>query len=195
MKKEDELYKIIEQEGKITSKRVLELGYPRIYLTYLAKQQKIYKVSRGVYSTSLNCDIDPLYEFQKHNHKIIFSNFTALYLQNFYKTDLDKLQISVPQGYNASRYINMEVFYNNSNNYGVGAIYVMHEGHTILVYDIERSICDIIKEQNRFDNRDYNKLINYYFNLDNINYQKLLEYSKILKVSKKVQAYLSLFKA
>ena len=71
----------------------------------------------------------------------------------------------------------------------------MVANNKIIVYDIERSICDIIKDENRFDKREYNKLINYYFNKDDINYTKLLEYSKLLKVSKKVQQYLSLFKA
>ena len=68
-------------------------------------------------------------------------------------------------------------------------------GNKIIVYNLERSICDIVKEQNRFDSREYNKLINYYFNLHDINYPKLLEYSKLLRISKKIQNYLSLFKA
>ena len=41
MKREDYLYEIIKQEGRITSKKVTELGYHRIHLTFLLKQ--IYK--------------------------------------------------------------------------------------------------------------------------------------------------------
>lgn len=195
MKKEDYLYKIIEKEGKITSKRVTELGYHRIHLTFLLKQGRIYKISRGLYSINKNFNINPLYEFQKNNRKIIYSCFTALNLLDFYHQKGERVQISVPQGYNASRYQNCVIFYNSSSNYNIGVEKIKINDEFIRVYNLERSICDIIKNENRFDKREYNKLINYYFNLENINYPKLLEYSKLLKVSKKVQVYLSLFKA
>lgn len=195
MKKEDELYKIILEEGSITSKRATELGFPRIYLTFLVNEGRIYKVGRGLYSNKQELTIHPLVEFQSHNKKIIYSCFSALKLLNCYDYTPEKINISVPQGYNASRYDNVEVFYNNDNNYGVGTTYVNIGNEKVIVYNLERSICDIIKEHNRFDQRLYNKLINYYFSKDDINYPKLLEYSKLLKVSKKVQDYLSLFKA
>ena len=195
MKKEDRLYKIIEEQGSITSKKVTELGFHRIHLTFLLKAGKIYKVSRGLYSTNKNLNIDPLYEFQKNNKKIIYSCFTALNLLGFYANKEEGIQIRVPQGYNASRYQNCAIFYNSSENYGLGVVKIKTNSNLISVYDLERSICDIIKNENRFNKREYNKLINYYFNRDDINYSKLLEYSKLLKVSKKTQNYLSLFKA
>lgn len=193
--KKDELYKIIQKEGSISSQQATDLGYPRIYLTFLLNEGKIHKIARGIYSINKNETVDPLYDFQKNNKKIIYSCFTALKLLQFYSYEKDDLQISVPQGYNASRYKDVEVFYNNENNYDVGSIYINNGNNKIKVYNLERSICDIIKEHNRFDNRTYNKLINYYFSRDNINYQKLLEYSKLLKISTRVQEYLSLFKA
>ena len=195
MKKEDYLYKIIEKEGKITSRRVTELGYHRIYLTFLLKQNRIYKIARGVYSINKNYNVNPLYEFQKNNKQIIYSCFTALNLLGFLKKTPKEVQISVPQGYNASRYQNCMIFYNSSSNYNKGTIKIETPEGDLRVYDLERSICDIVKNENRFDNREYNKLINYYFNKDDINYHKLLDYSKLLRVSHKVQKYLSLFKA
>lgn len=195
MNKKDLLYKLFQDRTILTSSEVTNLGYARIYLTMLEKEKSIYKVSRGVYSINKGEIVDPLYEFQKNNKKIIYSCFSALNLAKFYHYKPNKLQVSVPQGYNASRYKDVDVFYNNDNNYGVGTVFIDVNGHKLVAYNIERSICDIIKEQSRFDTREYNKLINYYFNLENINYSKLLEYSKLLKVSKKVQSYLSLFKA
>jgi hypothetical protein len=195
MSKKDNLYKYIQENRIINTSSMKELGYARIYLTMLVKENKIFKIGRGVYSIDKNEALEPLYEFQKNNSKIIYSGFTALSILKFYDSKSKKVQISVPQGYNASRYSSKQVFYNKLDNYGVGAIQVSLQNKTLTIYDLERSICDIIKDQNRFDLREYNKLINYYFNLKDINYQKLLEYSKLLKVSKKVQTYLSLFKA
>ena len=190
MNKEDLLYDIFLKERTLTSKQVTCLGFARIYITMLEKANKIHKVARGVYSIDKDTSIDPFFEFQKNNKKIVYSCFSALYLQKFYNHTPKSTQISVPQGYNASRYIGYDVFYNNLDNYGVGKTTIEVNGNTIYLYNIERSICDIIKDENRFDKREYNKLINYYFNKEDINYQKLLEYSKLLKVSKKVQQYL-----
>ena len=160
MNKKELLYELIKKEKTITSKTVSSLGYERIYLTMLEKEGKIHKIARGVYSIDENEGIDPLYEFQKNNTKIIYSCFSALNLLKFYSYTPKSNQISVPQGYNASRYQNVEVFYNNNNNYGIGTTFVNLNGHKLVVYNLERSICDIIKEQNRFDPSIYNKLIN-----------------------------------
>ena len=78
-------------------------------------------------------------------------------------------QISVPQGYNASRYENYTIFYNSKSNYNIGIVKIEINGSYLKVYELERSICDIIKNENRFDKREYNKLINYYFNKEDIN--------------------------
>lgn len=195
MNKKDLLYKLLEDINTITSKQATDAGFARIYLSMLEEEGKIYKVSRGVYSIKKDTNIHPLYDFQRNNKKIIYSGFTALELLDYYHHKPSKVQISVPQGYNASRYKNNEVFYNNSGNYGIGTTNVNLGNSKITVYDVERTICDIIKDQNRYDNREYNKLISHYFSREDINYPKLLEYSKLLKISKKVQNYLSLFKA
>ena len=195
MNKKDELYLLFKEKKNLSSTEVNNLGFARIYLTMLEKENLIYKIARGVYSVNKEDSLDPLYEFQKNKKKIIYSCFSALNLLGAYKYEPNRLQISVPQGYNASRYKDVDVFYNNDSNYGVGSTYLEVNGNKIIVYNLERTICDIVKDQNRFDSREYNKLINYYFNLPNINYQKLLEYSKLLKISKKIQNYLSLFKA
>lgn len=195
MNKKDLLYEYIKSNTTITSKKALALGYARIYLSMLENEKKIFKIGRGLYSINKNLSVNPLVEFQKNNTKIIYSGFTALNLLEFYKIIPNKVQISVPQGYNASRYENYDVFYNSLNNYGIGTTKVIVDNEEILVYDVERTICDIIKDPNRFSHEEYNRLINFYFTHDTLDYHKLLEYSKLLKVSKKVQLYLSLFKA
>ena len=103
--------------------------------------------------------------------------------------------MSVPQGYNAKGYKENKIFYNSLKSYRKGIITYNYMGQYLKVYDIERCVCDIIKDHTRFDESQYNKFINYYFNLPELNYKKLLEYSKILRVSKMVHHYVSLFKA
>ena len=55
------------------------------------------------------------------------------------------------------------IFYNSSVNYNIGITKIKTNDGYIKVYELERSICDIIKNENRFDHREYNKFINNYF--------------------------------
>lgn len=185
-----------ENQGIITSKKVDELKIPRFYLSQLLKEGKIVKIDRGIYSTKEN-NSDEYYNLQVKSKIIIFSHFTALKLLGFYDSCFDKTHISVPQGYNATRIDNhYKVFYDNHDIYKDGVVEVINDNNLKLkVYDIERSICDIIKNKNRFKIDQVNRLMNFYFMRATINYKKLLYYSKLLNVSKQVKRYLSLFKA
>ena len=195
MTKENQIISLAKKnKGLITTKEINKNNIARIYITKLIKENKLYRIDRGIYSTS-NIKVDDFYSLQNKSSKIIFSHFTALNIQGFYKNIDDLEQLSVLQGYNAKKYKNFKVFYNNSKTYKQGLIDYEYNGSKIKIYDIERSVCDIIKDRYRFDESKYNKFINHYFNNANINYKKLLEYSTKLKINKIVHHYLSLFKA
>lgn len=180
--------------GFVTAKQVTENKIARIYLNKLINQNKLYRVSRGIYSLN-KINIDPLYAMQHRTKKVVFSHFTSLNIQGFYKNIEKKVHISVPQSYNAKNYKSYKVFYNSKSSYENGIIEYKYNGYILKIYDIERSVCDIIRDRTRFDESEYNKFINFYFNRLDLNYKKLLEYSKALRISKLVHHYLSLFKA
>lgn len=195
MIKENQILKLAKKnKGIVTTKMVTENNIPRMYITKLIKENKLYRIDRGIYSTSTK-QVSKYYSMQNKSKKIIFSHFTSLEIQGFYKNIDEKEQLSVMQSYNAKKFNNYKVFYNNKSTYKYGLIEYEYQGEKIKVYDIERSVCDIIKDRYRFDESKYNKFINFYFNKASINYKKLLEYSTKLKINKIVHHYLSLFKA
>ena len=194
MIKEKQILEIVGNNDVITTEELTKNKIHRVYLTKLLKENKIQKVDRGIYAIN-NKVVNDYYIMQVKSKKIIFSHFTALEIQGFYK-NIDKcIHISVQQGYNGKKFNKHKVFYNNKEIYELGLIQYNYNGFILKVYDIERSVCDIIKNQNRFTNDDYNKFINYYFNSQNLNYKKLLQYSTKLKIDDKVYHYLTLFKA
>lgn len=195
MIQENQILKLAEKNrGVVTTKEVSENNIPRIYLTKLVKEKKLFRVDRGVYST-VNQKVNPYYALQVQSKKIIFSHFTSLEIQGFYKNVDSQIQISVPQGYNAKKYGNFKVFYDSKSNFTNGVIECQYKGRTIKVYDIERCVCDIIRDRNRFDELEYYKFINYYFSIDHLNYKKLLNYSTKLKINELVHHYLAILKA
>lgn len=194
MIKENEILELASKnKGIITTKEVDNNKIPRIYLTKLIKENKIFRIDRGIYSTYLS-EVDKYYSMQVKSRKIIFSHFTSLQLQGFYRNIDKNEQLSVPQGYNAQKFHNFKVFYDNEEHFGMGMLDFNYNGNLIKVYDIERCVCDIIRDRNRFDQLEYFKFINYYFGIEHLNYKKLLEYSTSLNINELVHNYLSILK-
>ena len=162
MIKEKEILNLAKNNNNIvTTKMVTENNIPRIYLTKLVKENKLYRVERGIYST-IKLNVDPYFQLQNNSKKIIFSHFTSLKIQGFYK-NIDKVtHISVPQGYNAKKHKNNKVFYNSLKSYKAGLIKYKYNGNILKIYDLERTVCDIIKDHSRFEEIEYNKFITHF---------------------------------
>ena len=65
--------------------------------------------------------------------------------------------------------------------------YKLDNGNIIKIYDLERTICDIIKNKNKFDRELYNKAIRNYFYSKEKNDLKLYEYAKKMNIYNKVR--------
>ena len=63
------------------------------------------------------------------------------------------------------------------------------QGATVLLYDKERCVCDLIRDKDKVDIQIYTQAIKDYFHNKN-DRRKLLKYSKILGVEEKVRTYM-----
>lgn len=101
-----------------------------------------------------------------------------------------KYDITVNQGYNGKRQTenNVNLFYIKRDLLELSLTsYNLDSEYEIRVYDLERTICDIIKNRNRLDQGLVNKAIREYFYSKNKNTLKLYEYAKKLKIYDKVR--------
>ena len=85
MKYENKILEIANSNnGVVTTKEVSKNKIARIYLTKLIKEKKLFRIERGIYSTS-KITLDSYYSLQNKSKKIIFSHFTSLKIQGYYK--------------------------------------------------------------------------------------------------------------
>ncbi len=63
-------------------------------------------------------------------------------------------------------------------------------GQPLKVYDIERTICDVIKNKNKIDKEIFSKALKNYSNLKEKDLSKLVKYAEKLGVKKKVIEYM-----
>lgn len=188
MKYKNEILKLFNN-GYLTTKDVIEHNIPRIYLSRLIDEHIIERVSRGIYIKS-NDIPDDMVVLQNKSKNAIYSHMTTLYLYGLSNRIPIKYDITVNQGYNGTlqRDNNVNLFYIKRDLLNLGlTTYILDTGYEIKVYDLERTICDIIKNKNRLDQEVVNKAIRKYFYSNNKNVFKLYEYAKKLKIYDKVR--------
>lgn len=176
--------------GFLRNKDLVDNNIPSVYLTRLVNNNVIERVSRGLYVRT-NSLPDDLAILQNKSKNAIYSNMTALYLYGFSDRLPIKYDITVNSGYNGSlqEVDNVNLFYTKKELLNLGEIvYRLDSGNLIKVYDLERTICDVIKNKNRLDQELVNKALRKYFYSKEKNTLKLYEYAKKMKIYKKVRS-------
>lgn len=177
------------KNGYLTTKGVNDNNIPRTYLTKLIKENKIERVSRGVYIKK-NELVDEFVILQSKSKNAIYSNTTALYLHGFSNRIPIKYDITINSGYNGSlqKEDNVNLFYTKKELLELGVInYKLNSGNIIRVYDLDKTICDIIKNKKKIDAEIFNKAIREYFYSKKKNTLKLYEYAKKMNIYNKVR--------
>lgn len=177
------------KNGYLTTKDVTDNNIPRIYLTKLIKENTIERVSRGVYIKK-NVLVDEFVVLQSKSKYAIYSNTTALYLHGFSNRIPIRYDISIKSGYKGSlqKEDNVNLFYTKKELLDLGVInYKLDSGNIIRVYDLDKTICDIIKNKKKIDAEIFNKAIREYFYSKKKNTLKLYEYAKKMNIYNKVR--------
>ena len=177
------------KNGYLTTKDVNDNNIPRFYLTKLIKEGKIERVSRGVYIKK-NELVDEFVILQSKSKNAIYSNTTALYLHGFSNRIPIKYDITINSGYNGSlqKKDNVNLFYTKRELLELGVIdYKLDSGNIIRVYDLDKTICDIIKNKKKIDAEIFNKAIREYFYSKKKNTLKLYKYAKKMNIYNKVR--------
>ncbi len=183
------------KNGYLTAKEVTKNGIPRFYLTKLLKENKIERISRGIYIKKDEIP-DEFIILQSKSKNSVYSHETALYLHGFSERIPINYDLTVNSGYNGSlqKMPNVNLFYTKKELVNLGIIdYKLSSGNFIKVYNLEKTICDIIKHKKKIDAEIYNKAIRKYFYSKNKNTIKLYDYAKKMHIYDKVRAIFEIF--
>lgn len=191
-KKEDTLKIVKDNGGYITTKELKEFNINNYFLSVLVKENQLIRISRGYYSLP-NGFADNFYIVLSKCKKAIFSDATALYFHDLSDRVPLVYDVAVPYGY-GNCYKDMKnicLHYIKPENINLGMIEIESPfGMKIKTYNIERTICDIIKNKNKMDIEVFTKSLQRYSRLKNKDLNKLMRYAKKLNVDKKVREYM-----
>lgn len=190
---QDKIREIIKQNnGIITAKEVSDNKIDSWYLTNLVQKGELERVARGVYFDPNFDNYDELYFFQLQNKACIYSYQTALYLHRL----TDRLpftnEVTVKQGYNAWRIKDSVIVHQVKKEwYELGKAEIKTDiGNSVYVYDMERSICDLVRDRKNQDTEIFSKAWNLYIKKDSKNIWKLREYAKEFGIAQQIEEIL-----
>lgn len=183
---------INEHNGILLTKHATEARIPRTYISELVKNGVLERLERGVYITKDSFD-DEMYRLQAKYTSVIFSHDSALFLHDL--TDRDPLQysVTVPAGYNFQNIQanGVKVFSIKKELYDLGLTTGRTMfGREIKHYDMERTICDIMRSRNQMDIAIVTDAIKRYSKRKDKNLPQLMRYAEYFRVTKLVRGYL-----
>ena len=182
-----------ENNGIVTSSDVTELGISRMVLKYLVEQNKLIKLDRGVYGLPQTRK-DIYFDEQNRYKKGIYFSLSALYLLGYIDESIDKLYLAFPQTYNTTKAKNRGIICMNQapSNYEVGAIEIKTPQNNIVrVYCIERTLCELIRDNEIPKSIIKQSFIKYFRNSD-ANIDKLKAFAKMFNCENKINTIIDL---
>lgn len=195
IKPTQKIRKIMEsQNGNIFTSDLAKFNIPREYLSLMEKKGEIERVARGIY-TSTDSIPDEMFHIQKIYKHVIFSHESALYLFDLSDRTPQKFTVTVPSGYNATilKENGMKVFFINRKIHNLGlTIKNSAFGNPIRSYNVERTICDIVRNKNQIDIQILNDALKKYALSKDKNIDLLYGYAKKLRVYKFIREYIEI---
>ena len=178
--------------GIIETKTAAEHGISKAMLYKLCKENKIQRIVKGQYILPDDMQ-DELLSISKRSEKIIFSHETSLFLHGISDRTPFEHTISVPSGCIPSTSIKTEckVYYIKQELFSLGkTILKTPAGNNVPAYDMERTICDIIRSRNKIGTETFLSALKMYVSNPKKDLNKLNMYAKKLRVEKLVRQYL-----
>ena len=182
-----------ENNGIVTSSDVTKLGISRMVLKYLVEQNKLIKLDRGVYGLPQTRK-DIYFDEQNRYKKGIYFSLSALYLLGYVDESVDKLYLAFPQTYNTTKAKNRGIICMNQapSNYEVGAIEIeTPQNNIVRVYCIERTLCELIRDNEIPKSIIKQSFIKYFRNSD-ANIDKLKAFAKMFNCENKINTIIDL---
>ena len=188
----DLLDDMVEQgNGYLRTADVVARGISKPTLAEYVLARKMDRVAHGIYCSE-GVWPDDLFLLSSANSRIIFSHETALYLHGLMEREPSTISVSVKAGYNAShlRQKNIRVFQVKSDVYSLGITHAQTMwGHSVPVYDRERTICDLLLYKQSTDIQLFQYAMKEYMSGGEKNLNHLMLYAEKLHIADKMRMY------
>ncbi len=153
------------------------------------------RIGKGVYSSE-GVLIDELYVISHRCPKAIFSHDEAFYYHGLTDREPFIHTITIYSGYNAHRLKvdgKCKVYYISKELLNVGKIMVKDNfGNDIPMYDLERTICDLVRCRSSIEIQDFISALKTYIARRDKNLNLLMEYANKFGIDNVIRRYMEM---
>lgn len=195
-----------ENNGLILTRDAVAGGVSRASLSFLCKEGRITRVSVGQYVLSEDA-IDEMLSMGARSKAIIFSHESALYLHGLLREDAKHLQsgiyknvlsqesmlaITIPMSKTLSRFVNRQckVYRVRDEWHELGKVQMpTAQGNLVWTYDMERTICDIVRCRRRIAKEVFDFALERYVVRTEKDLGKLRDYAGKMRMERQVEKW------
>lgn len=183
---------IQQKNGVFSTAEALRAGVSKAYLGKLVRRGDLERVAPGRYALP-SAMMDDLHLYQARCSNIVYSHETALYLLDYAERTPFSYSLTVPSNAYIPSDIAAEckVFYIKPELHLLGRKHLPTKmGNVVWCYDLERTICDLIRSRSRIDDQIINAALREYANDKAADFDRLRKYAEQLRVSKLLRRYM-----
>ena len=193
MTKAEKLSDLAElRNGYLSITEAQGLGISRTYIQEYISANGFERVARGLYK-SPDVWTDYLYIIALKNERAVYSFDTALMLNGLTEREPSDIFVTVSRSYNASHLRSTGIIVNYVRDEWVDlgrTVAKTTYGNEVSVYDMERTICDILRVKDKKDPQMFVYAIKEYAKSANKNLPRLMKYAKVLGVEAELRRYM-----
>lgn len=183
---------LAENDGMLQTSQILTAGITKSVFYKYVQLRDLEKVSHGIY-LSKDSWMDTMYILHLRFNQIVYSHESALFFHDLTDREPTNYTVTVKTGYNPTKLKaeGLQVFTIKPELHQVGLTSVKTPfGNSVPVYDMERSICDLIRSRSHIEMQTYQGALKAYARRKDKNLRTLMGYAKMFRVENLLRQYL-----
>ena len=182
----------IDTSGMLLTKNAIQGGIKKDEFYRFIAANHFENAAHGIYLSPEAWE-DESFVLHQRCPQAVFSHDEALFYHGL--TDREPMQqtLTIDSGYNTQKLkeSGIKVFTVKKELLNVGKIEVENSyGHKIPIYDLERTICDLMRSRRYFEIQDFQTAIKTYVKRPDKDLNKLMPYAPLFRVEKRIRQYM-----
>lgn len=182
----------IDTSGTLLTRNVIQGGIKKDDFYRFIVANHFEKVAHGIYLSPEAWE-DEAFILHQRCPQAIFSHDEALFYHGLIDREPIRRTLTIYSGYNTQKLkeSGIKVFTVKKELLDIGKIEVENSfGHKIPVYDLERTICDLMRSRRFFEIQDFQTAIKAYVKRPDKNLNKLMTYAPLFRIEKRIRQYM-----
>ena len=192
MKNEKALIELAGREELLITENVLAIGITKADFYKFVRDHGYEKVARGIYAPSGTL-VDESYLVHLRCPKAVFSHDEALFYHNLIDREPAQPTITIYTGYNPKRLAEagVKVYTVKRELLEIGKMEVKDSfGNKIPMYDLERTICDVVRSRSNIELQDFRSALKGYVSRKDKDLNRLMRYADQFRVGNIMRGYM-----